>query len=116
MSVPSSPKASMRSVTGRESPTTKRSADSAKGSSNLVAFGAGRHRAGRAIHARDSADQAALFVGRLIEATDRLGSIPLSGRIIPEIGHPDCREIIYGAYRILYRVQGEDVWITGVVH
>jgi plasmid stabilization system protein ParE len=66
--------------------------------------------------ARDSADQAALFVGRLIEVTDRLGSIPLSGRIIPEIGHPDCREIIYGAYRIMYRVQGEDVWITGVVH
>jgi plasmid stabilization system protein ParE len=66
--------------------------------------------------ARDSSDQAALFVGRLIEATDRLGSVPLSGRIIPEIGHPDCREIIYGAYRIMYRVQGEDVWVTGVVH
>ena len=65
---------------------------------------------------RDSADQAALFVARLIEATDRLTSVPLSGRIIPEIGHPDCREIIYGAYRIMYRVQGEDVWITGVVH
>ena len=60
--------------------------------------------------------QAALFVGRLIEATDRLGSVPLSGRMIPEIGHPDCREIIYGAYRIMYRVQDEDVWITGVVH
>ncbi|HLY74454.1 MAG TPA: type II toxin-antitoxin system RelE/ParE family toxin [Planctomycetota bacterium] len=66
--------------------------------------------------ARDSADQAALFVDRLIEATDRLGSVPLSGRMIPEIGHPDCREIIYGAYRIMYRVQDEDVWITGVVH
>jgi plasmid stabilization system protein ParE len=66
--------------------------------------------------ARDSSDQAALFVGRLIEATDRLGTLPLSGRIIPEIDHPDCREIIYGAYRIMYRVQGEDVWITGVVH
>ena len=66
--------------------------------------------------ARDSSDQAALFVGRLIDATDRLASVPLSGRIIPEIGHPDCREIIYGAYRIMYRVQGEDVWITSVVH
>jgi toxin ParE1/3/4 len=66
--------------------------------------------------ARDSADQAALFVSRLTEATDRLASVPLSGRIIQEIGHPDCREIIYGAYRIMYRVQEEDVWITGVVH
>jgi plasmid stabilization system protein ParE len=66
--------------------------------------------------ARDSADQASLFVGRLIEATDRLNSVPLSGRIIPEIGNPECREIIYGAYRIMYRLQVEDVWITGVVH
>ena len=66
--------------------------------------------------ARDSSDQAALFVARLIEATDRLGWVPLSGRTIPEIGHPDCREIVYGAYRIMYRVQDGDVWITGVVH
>lgn len=66
--------------------------------------------------ARDSSDQAALFVGRLVEAAGRLGSMPLSGRIIPEIGHPDCREIIYGAYRVMYRVQDEEVWITGVVH
>jgi plasmid stabilization system protein ParE len=66
--------------------------------------------------ARDSADQAALFVGRLIEATDRLASAPRSGRVIPELDHPECREIIYGAYRIMYRVHGEDVWITGVVH
>jgi addiction module RelE/StbE family toxin len=66
--------------------------------------------------ARDSSDQAALFVTRLIEATDCLASFPLSGRVIPEIGHPDCREITYGAYRIMYRVQDEEVWITGVVH
>ena len=66
--------------------------------------------------ARDSSDQAAIFVGRLIEATDRLASVPLSGRIIREIGHSDCREIIYGAYRIMYRQLGKDVWITGVVH
>jgi toxin ParE1/3/4 len=66
--------------------------------------------------ARDSSDQASLFVGRLMEAADRLGSFPQSGRMIPEIGHPDCREIIYGAYRIMYRVEGEDAWITGVVH
>ena len=66
--------------------------------------------------ARDSADQAALFITRLLEATDRLASLPLSGRVIPEIGHPDCREIIYGAYRIMYRLDSGTVWITGVVH
>ena len=66
--------------------------------------------------ARDSADRAALFVTRLVEATDRLQEFPLSGRIIPEIREPSCREIIYGAYRIMYRIVNNDVWITGVVH
>jgi len=33
--------------------------------------------------ARDSPDQAALFVARLIEATDRLVDHPRSGRMIP---------------------------------
>ncbi len=66
--------------------------------------------------ARDSSDQAALFVTRLIEAAGRLASFPCSGRVIPEIGNHDCREITYGAYRIMYRVVGEDAWITGIVH
>jgi len=66
--------------------------------------------------AEDSTEVASLFVHRLIEATDRLQDFPLSGRIIPEIDNLDCREVIYGAYRIMYRVEGDDVWITGVVH
>jgi hypothetical protein len=35
---------------GKGIPTTKRSVDSANGSSNLVSLRAGRHRASRAIH------------------------------------------------------------------
>ena len=66
--------------------------------------------------ARDSVDQAALFVVRLFEATDRLQEFPLSGRVIPEIDNQSCREIIYGSYRIMYRLDDYEVWITGVVH
>lgn len=65
---------------------------------------------------RDSVDQAALFVVRLLEATDRLQGYPRSGRVIPEIGNQSCREIIYGSYRIMYRLENDDVWITGIVH
>jgi toxin ParE1/3/4 len=64
----------------------------------------------------DSPHQAALFVSRLIQATERLAEFPRSGRIIPEIGNPACREILYGSHRIMYRVDGPDVWVTGVVH
>ena len=66
--------------------------------------------------ARDSVDQAALFATRLIEATDRLPEFPMSGRVIPEIGDPSCREIFVGPYRIMYRIEEDDVWITGIVH
>lgn len=58
---------------------------------------------------RDSVDRAALFIERLIEAVDRLEHFPLSGRPIEEIGREECREIIYGAYRIMYEVKGEIV-------
>jgi len=66
--------------------------------------------------ARDSVDQATLFVARLLEVTDRLQEFPFSGRVIPEIGNQSCREIIYRPYRIMYRLEGNEVWITGVVH
>ena len=66
--------------------------------------------------ARDSIDRAALFVTRIFETTDQLQKFPLSGRVIPEICDQSCREIIYGSYRIMYRIEGNDVWITGVVH
>ena len=66
--------------------------------------------------ARDSLDLAVLFVRRLFEATDRLQGFPLSGRMIPEINNPDCREVIYGAYRIMYRIEKDEVWVTGVIH
>lgn len=66
--------------------------------------------------ARDSVDQAALFATRLLEATDRLVEFPESGRTIPEIGDPSCREVVVGAYRIMYRVEGGDVWVTGIIH
>jgi toxin ParE1/3/4 len=65
---------------------------------------------------RDSESRAALFVSRIFEITDRLQKYSLSGRVIPEIGDQSCREIIYGSYRIMYRIEGNDVWITGIVH
>ena len=66
--------------------------------------------------ARDSFYHASLFVTRVFEISNRLKKFPLSGRLIPEINDQSCREIIYGSYRIMYRINGNDIWITGVVH
>ena len=65
---------------------------------------------------RDSPDRASLFVASLINSVDQLENFPLSGRIIPEIGNEFCREIIYGSYRIMYKIVDEEIWITGIVH
>ena len=45
--------------------------------------------------AKDSPDRGALFIERLIEATNKLESFPNTGRIISEINQQNCREIIY---------------------
>lgn len=66
--------------------------------------------------ARDSVDRASLFVLRLIEATDRLQTFPFSGRIIPEFDNQFRREIIYASYRIMYKIEKDEVWITGIIH
>lgn len=54
---------------------------------------------------KDSTDRAALFVGRLLDSTEQLSQYPNSGRVIPEVKNQDYREIIYGAYRIMYKIE-----------
>jgi len=56
---------------------------------------------------RDSPRYARLVTERLFEATARLESFPLSGRVVPELGRDDVREIIIGEYRIVYRLVDE---------
>ena len=43
--------------------------------------------------------------------------MPRCGRIVPELGDPMFREVIYGNYRIVYRIIGaDDVEILAVIH
>ena len=65
---------------------------------------------------RDSVFHASLFIDRLFETTDKILLHPSIGRKIPEIGRNDCREIIYGSYRIMYKIEKNNTWITGVIH
>ncbi len=62
----------------------------------------------RAFISEQSPNYAALVVGRIIAATDRLAQLPESGRAVPEFEHPGVREVIYRPYRIVYRLVGTD--------
>ncbi len=66
--------------------------------------------------ARDSSHFAGLFVTDILQAVDRLVDFPESGRIVPEIGTKDIRELILGSYRIIYRLCRGTVEILTVHH
>lgn len=67
--------------------------------------------------ARDVPYYAELFVDTLIEATDRLEDHPRLGRMAPEAGHrEDVRELIVQRYRLIYRLQTEQLQILTVIH
>jgi toxin ParE1/3/4 len=52
--------------------------------------------------ARDNPDQARTFGNELIDRALATAAFPELGHVVPEIGEPAVREIIHGAYRIIY--------------
>ncbi|MBI1390085.1 MAG: type II toxin-antitoxin system mRNA interferase toxin, RelE/StbE family [bacterium] len=55
--------------------------------------------------ARDHSSAAARWINDLFDAVLRLEDYPESGRIVPEIGKHRIRELLFGDYRVIYRVQ-----------
>lgn len=45
-----------------------------------------------------------------------MNGLPRLGRVVPEIEQEQVREIPLYAYRILYEITGDDVFILAVVH
>jgi addiction module RelE/StbE family toxin len=54
---------------------------------------------------RDSPRYGRLVAERLFEATSRIELFPQSGRVVPELGREDVRELVVGDYRIVYRLE-----------
>jgi plasmid stabilization system protein ParE len=55
--------------------------------------------------AQHSPHYAALTVERLLDALDRVADYPESGRMVPELAEPAVREVIHGAYRLVYELR-----------
>jgi len=55
--------------------------------------------------AADIPSAAERFGMRIISESMRLGGTPEMGRIVPEFGRPDLRELVVRPYRIVYRVK-----------
>ena len=66
--------------------------------------------------AADSSHYASLFALDVLAAVERLAVFPNSGRIVPELEETDVREILFGNYRIAYRLEDNSVTILTVYH
>ena len=75
-----------------------------------------RHSEHAAYIARDNSKAAERWVDRLFDKVARLEMLPDSGRMAPEVQRRDIREIVFGAYRIIYRREAERVAILTVRH
>jgi toxin ParE1/3/4 len=62
----------------------------------------------QAFIARTSPRYAELTATRFLTCVERLAGFPESGRVVPELGEPTVREIVCGAYRIMYEVRGPE--------
>lgn len=65
---------------------------------------------------KDNHNAAVAMFGRFRQAVKRVGSFPMSGRIVPEYNNDKRRETIVGAYRVLYKILDERVEIDQIVH
>lgn len=66
--------------------------------------------------ARDSILHAVNFVDRIVESAEKLQQSPQLGRVVPEFGRSDLRELLFRGYRIIYLSKDNAVIILRVVH
>lgn len=64
--------------------------------------------------AEDDPGAAEKWIDRLLERAELAAATPLAGRIVPEVGRPDVREVFVRTYRIIYRVESRGVFVLTV--
>ncbi len=56
------------------------------------------------------------WLENIFKAVEKLELFPKSGRKVPEFNQEDIREIIYGNYRIIYKIKEKEIIIASVRH
>ena len=66
--------------------------------------------------AQDNPDAAESWINTVFEKVEHLKEFPESGRIVPETDNMTIRELLYGNYRIIYRVEEKKLSVLTVRH
>lgn len=73
-------------------------------------------RAIREFIARDSEHYARLQIERLIDCVEDAADMPSKGHPVHEFLESGLREVHGGGYRIIYRVENEDLQVVTIIH
>lgn len=65
---------------------------------------------------KDNPEAAKRWIDDLFIKVEQIEEFPLGGRVVPEIGRKDIREILFGNYRIIYRTLQNKITILTVRH
>ena len=66
--------------------------------------------------ALDKSSAARKWISTLFAKVEKLSSSPKIGRVVPEIGDQQFREMIYRNYRIIYRMEKKQLSILTIRH
>jgi len=66
--------------------------------------------------AGDRPAAAAKWIDGLFGAVAKLRVFPHKGRMVPEVGRAEIREVLYGQYRVVYRLEEKRLLILTVRH
>ena len=66
--------------------------------------------------AQDKPSAAEKWIDTVFSKVEQLKSSPEIGRIVPEISDSQFRELIYGNYRIIYRIETKQISILTIRH
>ena len=66
--------------------------------------------------AGDSPTYAGIVIKKIANQTRMLAQFPRAGRKVPEFDDENVRELVVYSYRIIYRLQKDDIVIAAVIH
>jgi plasmid stabilization system protein ParE len=66
--------------------------------------------------ALDNQTAAIKWLERVFEKVKNLSSLPEVGRKVPEVNRNEIRELIFGNYRIIYRIEQSNISVLTIRH
>ena len=66
--------------------------------------------------ARDKPSAADKWIDTVFSKVAQLEFSPESGRVVPEIKNAQFRELLYGHYRIIYRIEKKQISVLTIRH